>query len=93
MPADSEPQVEAIAAVIVRWIRQDRSAEGLDEILVTPDTELLEEGVFDSAKLLEFVVWLESTYGIAVGVEQLTPTFFATARTVAAYVAQLRRTG
>ncbi len=82
--------IEAHVAQILQWIHLDRDEEGLPAIELTGDTALLDEGVFDSMKVLQFVSWLEGTFAITIGVDELTPAFFASPRTVAAGVDRLQ---
>lgn len=84
------PNMIQLVVEIIDWIHRDRADEGLGSIDVTAQTQLLEEGVFDSMKILEFVNWLETTYGINIGVEELTPKFFASPQTVATEVLKLQ---
>jgi acyl carrier protein len=83
MESPGDANVDTILAEVIEWIRNDRAAEGLEEIELTPDIALLEQQVFDSMKILEFVNWLESSYAISIGVEKLTPKLFSSPRTVA----------
>jgi len=78
-----------ITAAIIEWIAQGRRDEGQDPLELFPDSPLLEEGVLDSLKLMQFVAWLEGRYGITIGVESLTPKAFATPAAIAGLVQRL----
>lgn len=79
---------ESIADVLT-WIREDREREHLAPVELTPETALLAERIFDSMKVLEFVLWLESRFGVTIGPDHLTPAFFSSPRAVVAGVLQL----
>ncbi len=46
-----------------------------------PDTSLV--GVVDSSGVLELVIWMENTFGVAVELDQITPQDFASVRSLA----------
>jgi acyl carrier protein len=46
-----------------------------------PDTSLT--GVVDSSGVLELVIWMESTFGVVVELDQITPQDFASIRGLA----------
>jgi acyl carrier protein len=46
-----------------------------------PDTSLT--GIVDSSGVLELVIWMESTFGVAVELDQITPQDFGSVRSLA----------
>jgi acyl carrier protein len=46
-----------------------------------PDTSLA--GIVDSSGVLELVIWMESTFGVAVELDQITPQDFGSVRSLA----------
>jgi acyl carrier protein len=48
---------------------------------LTPDTSLV--GIVDSSGVLELVIWIESTFGVAVELDQITPQDFGSIRSLA----------
>jgi acyl carrier protein len=58
------------------------------EATVTPDMSFLETRIMDSTGVLEFVAYLENTFGIKVADEELTPDNLDSVRLSAAYVAR-----
>jgi acyl carrier protein len=55
---------------------------------ITLDTDLLGERVVDSSALMGMVLWLESTFGISVSIDDLTPKNFGCVRVMVEYVEQ-----
>ncbi len=41
--------------------------------VLDPDASLMEEGILDSVGVFELISWLEKTFGISVGDQDLTP--------------------
>jgi len=80
---------QAIVSEIMTWIAEDRVEEALQPVVLQPDTRLLDAGIFDSLKLLQFVGWLEDHYRIKVDVTSLTPQVFATPQSIAELVGRL----
>jgi len=72
-----------IIAEIIQWIEDDRRAENLEPITLTAKTLLLEQLVFDSLKILQFVNWLEQNYAVVIGIENMTASFFASPESIA----------
>jgi len=81
---------DSMIAEVIAWIEQDRQAEQAAPLTLTAESALLEEGIFDSMKILQFVAWLEESYGVTVGVESLTAEQFASPRQIANLVTQLK---
>jgi acyl carrier protein len=61
------------------------------EAAVADDMSFLETRIMDSTGVLEFVTYLESTFGIKVEDEELTPDNLDSVRLAAAYVERKRR--
>jgi len=61
------------------------------EAAVSNDMSFLETRIMDSTGVLEFVTFLESTYGIKVEDDELTPENLDSVRLSAAYVERKRR--
>lgn len=74
----SAPEKGSVLAQVVAWINEERSADHDPEEAIGADTKLLEGGVLESMKLLKLVAYLEESYGIEIGVENMLPTNFAT---------------
>jgi acyl carrier protein len=74
---------------ITEWLTDSCRDRGLD-IVISPDTSLLDFGAVDSMQLLHLVQFLESAYGFAIDVEELVPENFVTPTTVATMVDRLR---
>jgi acyl carrier protein len=56
---------------------------------VTPETELIDEGILDSIAILELVSFLEDKFNIILPVEEFVPENFRTAAAIAALAARL----
>jgi acyl carrier protein len=61
------------------------------EAAVSDDLSFLETRIMDSTGVLEFVTFIESTFGIKVEDEELTPDNLDSVRLAAAYVERKRR--
>jgi acyl carrier protein len=61
------------------------------EAAVTDDMSFLETRIMDSTGVLEFVTFLETTFGIKVEDEELTPDNLDSVKLSAAYVERKRR--
>ena len=61
------------------------------EAAVSDDMSFLETRIMDSTGVLEFVAYLETTFGITVDDEELTPDNLDSVRLAAAYVARKLR--
>lgn len=81
--------IEKISKDIIVWINKNRSTDE-EEFLLDADTALLDDGVFNSIKILEFIVWLEKTYDIIINVEQMTPDFFSSPGIIAKQIIELQ---
>ena len=55
----------------------------------THDTDLIEIAAIDSMSMVELVTFLESTYKIDIGTEELDPSNLKSVRTIAAMVGRL----
>jgi acyl carrier protein len=56
---------------------------------ITPETELLENGVLDSVGILNLVSFLEEQFGLTVPFEAFVPENFKTPATITAMVTRL----
>ena len=82
--------VDRIIDDLIQWLAKDGELESLADMAIQPDTSLVEEGVLDSMKILQLINWLEATYEIKVGVEEMLPTSFETPQAIAEMVMRLR---
>ena len=53
---------------------------------LTPETELLAEGLLDSLALMELILALEATFSITIDEDGLSPDHFASVHTIAQLV-------
>jgi acyl carrier protein len=72
---------------LIAWLRQ--ASTKLGNLEITPDTDLIDQGVLDSLEILRLVAFLEECFRITVPVEEFVPQNFRTPSTVAAMVARL----
>ncbi len=56
---------------------------------ITPETDLIDEGILDSIALLELVSFLEEKFHITLPVEEFVPENFRTAAAIAALAMRL----
>ncbi|NLS08358.1 acyl carrier protein [Rhizobium sp. P32RR-XVIII] len=68
-------QVEFLAAA------RGRSASGLDEDAILPET-----GLLDSAAIIELICWIEMEFSLDLPEEEITLKNFGTIKRIAAYV-------
>ena len=59
------------------------SSNGFD---LGDDVSLLEEGVIDSTGVLELVLFVEESYGVQVGDDEIVPENFDSVNNLAAYI-------
>lgn len=57
------------------------------DVVVDPDASLLRKGVLDSMGVLEVIGFVEETFGIAVGQDEVTQAHFGTLNAIARFVA------
>ena len=55
---------------------------------INEDTNLFEEGIFDSLGFLSLISYLDEEYGIEVGNDELSEDNFATIRAVANFISK-----
>jgi len=77
---------DAIENELVEYIRASLATEPDAEI--TPETDLIGEGVLDSVAMVDLVVWVEENYAFRVDVEDLEPESFGSVLLIAKYVAE-----
>jgi len=63
-----------------------RNELGRDASAIGRDQSLLESGTLDSVSVMQLVAFLESTYGITVPDEDMTPDNFDTIAAITAFV-------
>jgi acyl carrier protein len=61
---------------------------GKDVSQISDDESLLESGTIDSIGVMQLVAFLESTYGLTVDDDELTPENFDTIAAVSSFVAR-----
>jgi acyl carrier protein len=61
-----------------------------DANAISDETSLIEDGVIDSTGILEIVAFVESTFGIAIADEDITPANFGSIDAMDAFVAGKR---
>ncbi|HEU4582841.1 MAG TPA: acyl carrier protein [Polyangiaceae bacterium] len=71
---------EKLKNVLVKALRLDRTPESL------PETNLTSELGIDSLKSLEFLVWVENTFGIQIDDADLSASLVDSLDTLAAYI-------
>ena len=74
-----------IVDFIIENFLYGRDGDGLDH-----DASLLENGIIDSTGVLEFVSFVERTYGIFVTDDELVPDNFDSVNRLAAYIVRKR---
>ncbi|MFQ5705422.1 MAG: acyl carrier protein [Gemmatimonadales bacterium] len=50
------------------------------------EIDLLESGILDSVAMMELIVWLEDSFGIAIDTDDLVPENFASLGAMARYI-------
>jgi acyl carrier protein len=77
------------AGVVLDWIRENTAHPGADGALGA-QTPLLDEGWLDSLRIVRLVSFVESRFGVAVELEELTPENFETVEHIAAMIERAR---
>lgn len=75
-----------ILETLRQYLKQHGGGPSVDTL--GPDESLLESGVVDSAVMIDLITYLESTFGVQVPDEEMTPENFETLRAIATYVEQ-----
>jgi acyl carrier protein len=68
----------------------DNLLMGADGVQIADDTSFLQQGLVDSTGVLELVTYLEDTFEIKVGDEDMTPDNLDSLDRIAAYVTAKR---
>ena len=55
---------------------------------ITVDTDLIGEGVVDSAALMDMILWLEESFKISIDVDDLVPENFGSVRNMVEFIEQ-----
>jgi acyl carrier protein len=71
---------EDFTQLIIQWIRRNRQARIPAGLVVTPETDLLVEGVLDSLGFVELLVYLETEHGCTIQLLDADPAEFSTAQ-------------
>jgi acyl carrier protein len=82
-PETSEMRI--IRAQVRDFIQQNFLYSNV-ELRLEDDTSLLGQGIVDETGILELVLFVEETYGIQVGEDDLGPANFDTVESIAAFV-------
>ena len=69
---------ETLAAYIGKELATGQAVE------LTPNTNLI--GVLDSTGVVELTVWIESTFGFSVEIDDITPENFGTIRNLSDWI-------
>lgn len=77
----------SVEASVREFLRKDL---GKDVASLGSDDSLLESGTIDSVGVMALVAFLERTYGITVGEDDLMPDNFDTLAAIAAFVERCR---
>lgn len=77
-----------IVDTIVNQIRTQLSPDAQS---ISLDSNLIEAGHLDSTAMLELILWVGDTFGLAIQNEDLTPENFATPRNIVEFI-QRRKT-
>lgn len=86
-PAKLKPQLAEITASIIEYILTQYPSK-FDAETLPRDESLLELGVLDSAGVIEFIVFVESTWDIAISDEDITKERMGSLNKMAALVHQ-----
>lgn len=62
--------------LVMQWVRENKLKNGSANVVITPDTNLLERGVLDSLGFVELILFLESQSGRQVNLFDVDPAEF-----------------
>lgn len=66
-------------------------AVDLDKKSLTPDEDLLEQGIIDSLGIMKLILFIEETFGVNVNDEEIVPENFQTLNAMVKFVEQKRQ--
>jgi len=79
--------MQPVIDIVTKWL--NRAAAPRISTELTPDTELVVQGILDSIEILNLVSFLEERFGAAVPIDEFIPENFATPRAIADLVIRL----
>jgi acyl carrier protein len=82
--------MQPILDIVTHWLQGTAAARATGE--VTPDTELIAQGILDSIEILNLVSFLEERFGMTLPIDEFIPENFQTPRAIAQLVVRLRPT-
>lgn len=83
----TKPNAAEVEKKVLFWLQEvGGKADGTP---ITPDTELLDNGVLNSVGILNLVSFLEEQFGFTVPFEEFVPENFKTTATIAGMVSRL----
>jgi len=71
---------------IIGWIGEIRPD---DSMAITPEAELLTEGLLDSMDLLQLVTYMEDEFNVVMEPEYLVPENFVSPRRIAEFIHEI----
>jgi acyl carrier protein len=62
---------------VIGWVKENRLANGSDDVPISSDTNLLESGLLDSFAFVDLILFLENCTGENVDLTDVNPEEFA----------------
>lgn len=79
--------MQPVIEIVTAWLTRAAAPRINGEL--TPDTELVVQGILDSIEILNLVSFLEERFGVAVPIDDFIPENFATPRAIGELVDRL----
>ena len=73
--------MKAVEQAVLEWLRQACACKCAG-VFITPETDLFEQGLLDSLGILELIAFIESSFGVAIPLDQFVPENFSTPQAV-----------
>lgn len=71
---------QALVDRVIGWVKNSRLANGSGDILIGPDTNLLESGLLDSFAFVDLILFLEKCAGVEIDLTEVNPEEFLVVR-------------
>lgn len=65
-----------LVELVIDWVKANKLTDGLSNVAITGDTNLLESGLLDSLGFIEMIVFLENQNGCQIDLTDVDPAEF-----------------
>jgi acyl carrier protein len=75
-----ETSEQALVDQVIGWVKENRLANGANDLEISSDTNLLESGLLDSFAFVDLILFLENCTGEKLDLMEVNPEEFAVVR-------------